>query len=122
MSLSVITGANRGIGLALTRALRKRGGTVVAICRQSSEPLARTGAEVVEGADVSERAAIDKIRSAVGDRKVDLLINNAGIARWPDKLGALDVDGIRQQFEVNALAPLLLTEALRPALARGAKI
>jgi NAD(P)-dependent dehydrogenase (short-subunit alcohol dehydrogenase family) len=50
------------------------------------------------------------------------LINNAGILVWGDRLGALDVAGIRRQFEVNGLAPLRVTDALRPRLGRGAKV
>jgi NAD(P)-dependent dehydrogenase (short-subunit alcohol dehydrogenase family) len=50
------------------------------------------------------------------------LINNAGILVWGDKLGALNVPGIRKQFEVNALGPLLVTDALRGNLKAGAKV
>jgi NAD(P)-dependent dehydrogenase (short-subunit alcohol dehydrogenase family) len=49
-------------------------------------------------------------------------VNNAGIYVSGDRLGGLDVAGIRKQFEVNALAPLRLTDALRERLARGAKV
>src|SRR5262245_32446025 len=122
MSLSVVTGANRGIGLALTTLLRRRGHTVIAACRKSSPALVETGAEVVDGVEVTADEGMAKLVRTVGDRKVDMLINNAGILVWGDKLGALDVDGIRRQFEVNALAPLRITQALRPALQKGSKV
>jgi NAD(P)-dependent dehydrogenase (short-subunit alcohol dehydrogenase family) len=59
---------------------------------------------------------------AVGKRKVDLLINNAGILRSTGSLPELDARGIRDQFEVNALGPLLLTSALLPSLESGSKV
>jgi NAD(P)-dependent dehydrogenase (short-subunit alcohol dehydrogenase family) len=122
MPTTVITGANRGIGLALTAQLKARGHHVLAACRKSSPELDQLGVEVVAGADVATPEGIDKLRTAVGQRPVDLLINNAGILRWDQSLDALDVDGIRAQFEVNALAPLRVTQALRGSLGRGAKV
>lgn len=80
------------------------------------------GVEVLAGVEVSEPAGIDRLRKAVGDRRIDLLINNAGILVWGDHLGELDVAGIRRQFEVNALAPLLITDALRDRLGKGSKV
>jgi NAD(P)-dependent dehydrogenase (short-subunit alcohol dehydrogenase family) len=122
MTLSVVTGANRGIGLALVVELRKRGHTVLAACRKSSPALARLGAEAVEGVDVATDRGIATLVAAVGTRSIDLLVNNAGILVWGDRLGQLNVPGIRQQFEVNALAPLLVTDALRERLGRGARV
>ena len=122
MPIAVVTGANRGIGLALTLLLRQRGYTVLAACRRSSPALDACGAEVIDGVDVSDADGIATLVRAVGDRTVDLLVNNAGILAWDERAGALDVDAIRRQFEVNALAPLRVTMALRPALKRGSKV
>ena len=122
MTLSVVTGANRGIGLALAAALAKRGGHVVATCRTSSPALDALGVEVVSGVDVATDAGIAALVAAVGSRAIDLLVNNAGILVWGDQLGALNLDGIRKQFEVNALAPLRVTDALRDRLGKGAKV
>jgi NAD(P)-dependent dehydrogenase (short-subunit alcohol dehydrogenase family) len=122
MPTALVTGANRGIGLALTRALLQRKYTVIAACRTPSDALLASGAEVVSGIDVSNSDAIDRLATAVGQRPIDLLINNAGILVWGDRLESLNVDGIRQQFEVNALGPLLVTAALRNNLKRGAKV
>jgi NAD(P)-dependent dehydrogenase (short-subunit alcohol dehydrogenase family) len=76
----------------------------------------------VEGVDVSSDRGIAALVAAVGMRSIDLLVNNAGILIWGDRLGELDVEGIRKQFEVNALAPLRVTDALRERLAQGAKV
>jgi NAD(P)-dependent dehydrogenase (short-subunit alcohol dehydrogenase family) len=122
MAFSIVTGANRGIGLALVAELARRGHTVLAACRKASPELSKLGVEVVEGVDVSTDAGIAALVGAVGARTIDLLVNNAGILVWGDRLGELDVAGIRRQFEVNALAPLRLTDALRARLARGAKV
>jgi NAD(P)-dependent dehydrogenase (short-subunit alcohol dehydrogenase family) len=122
MTLSIVTGGNRGIGLALVELLVKRGGTVLATCRKPSRELAALDVELVEGVELTEDEGLQKVVRAVGGRSVDLLINNAGIMEWPGGLAELDVDAIRRQFEVNALAPLRVTAALRGRLARGSKI
>ncbi|HEU5072935.1 MAG TPA: SDR family oxidoreductase [Polyangiaceae bacterium] len=120
--LAIVTGANRGIGLALTRELRQRGYGVLAACRKTTPALTALGVEVVEGVEVTDPDGIERLARAVADRSVDLLINNAGILRWGDKLESLDPSGIREQFEVNALGPLLVTAKLRTRLRKGAKI
>jgi NAD(P)-dependent dehydrogenase (short-subunit alcohol dehydrogenase family) len=122
MAQAIVTGANKGIGLALVDLLRQREINVLAACRKSSAELERTGAEIVSGIDVTEDSALQKLVAAVGARSIDLLINNAGIMVWPEPLDALDPAAIRKQFEVNALAPLLITRALRGRLGRGAKV
>jgi NAD(P)-dependent dehydrogenase (short-subunit alcohol dehydrogenase family) len=122
MSLSVVTGGNRGIGLALVELLRKRGDTVIATCRKSSPALDALGAEVLADIDVARPDGAQRIAQHVGDRKVDLLINNAGILVWGDTLSELNFEGLQKQWEVNALAPLRITAALRDRLERGAKV
>jgi NAD(P)-dependent dehydrogenase (short-subunit alcohol dehydrogenase family) len=122
MSLAVVTGANRGIGLALVEALLKRGSQVIGACRIASPALTESGAEVVDGVDVTSEEGVAKLAQAVGDRKLDLLVNNAGILLWGDQLSGIDFDGVLKQFEVNALGPLRVTAALRTRLAKGGKV
>jgi len=117
----VITGANRGIGLSFVKLFVKRGDTVYAACRQASDALADSGAKIVDGVDVTETSGIAKLAGALKGVTVDLLINNAGILR-NETLGELDAESIRAQFETNALAPLLVTEALMGQLAKDAKV
>lgn len=122
MALSVVTGANRGIGLALTQLLRQRGDTVVAACRRRSAALEATGAEVVEGVDVTAAEGAERLKQAVGARGIDVLIHNAGILLWNEGLEGVDPRAIRSQFETNAIGPLMLTVALLDKLGRGSKI
>jgi NAD(P)-dependent dehydrogenase (short-subunit alcohol dehydrogenase family) len=122
MALSVVTGGNRGIGLSLCTALKQRGAEVVAACRTSSPALDALGVEVVAGVDVGSDAGVARLRDALAGRKVELLINNAGILAWGEDLGKLDAEAIRQQFEVNALGPLRVTEALLGNLSSGSKL
>jgi NAD(P)-dependent dehydrogenase (short-subunit alcohol dehydrogenase family) len=72
-----------------------RGHGVIAACRSASPALVESGAEVVQGVDVTSSLGIATLVDAVGKRPVDLLINNAGILIWGDELGALNVEGIR---------------------------
>jgi NAD(P)-dependent dehydrogenase (short-subunit alcohol dehydrogenase family) len=118
---SIVTGANRGIGLALAQLLKERGDTVIAACRSSSPALDALGVEVVDGVDIADPQGVARLVASVGHLPVDWLINNAGIlARM--ELDALDFAAIREQFEVNALGPLRVTAALRDKLRRGSKV
>ncbi len=122
MPTSVVTGANRGIGLALCALLKQRGDHVIASCRRSSPELEALDVERVTGADVGTEQGAITLRDAVGQRRVDLLINNAGILRFEQGLAKLDYAAVREQFEVNALGPLRVTQALRGALGQGSKV
>ena len=121
MALTVVTGANRGIGLALCERLKTRGGTVLAACRKASPELMRLGVELVENIDVTTEAGAQALAKAVGTRSIELLINNAGILR-NESLGAIDFDSVERQFATNALGPLRITETLAPRLGSGAKV
>lgn len=121
MGTAVITGANRGIGLELARALAGRGVEVVAVVRAASPELSALKAEIIEGIDVAEDASVARLPEALGGRRIDLLVNNAGVLSV-ESLGRLDMGAIRRQFEVNTLGPLRVTAALLPNLASGAKV
>src|SRR6187399_2258008 len=122
MALTVVTGANRGIGYALCERLVERKAEVLAACRSASSELKKLGVEVVENVEVTDDAGIGRLAAAVGKRPIELLVNNAGILLWGKDFPELDVAGIRKQFEVNALGPLRVTAALRDRLQKGAKI
>ncbi|KGM54592.1 short-chain dehydrogenase [Lysobacter arseniciresistens ZS79] len=124
MKTVLITGANRGIGLALARHYTARGDRVITACRQSSDALDATGARVEAGVDVTDDRALAALADRLGDTRIDVLLLNAGIL-GNESLGALDdaaFDSMRRQFEVNALGPLRVAQALEPRLADGAKV
>lgn len=120
MATALVTGANRGIGLELTRLLAGAGWDVIAACRHRSIDLDALGVRVEE-LDLADDASPQALAGRLGDVTLDLLINNAGIL-GDDSLDPLDLDAIRRQFEVNALGPLKVTAALRGHLARGSRV
>lgn len=117
----LITGANRGIGLALTRLYRSQDHEVIAAVRKSSDALNETGARVIEGIDVRNDADMSKLVADLKDTALDLLILNAGLL-IPDDIGDVRVADVQQQIEVNAIGPLRVTQALLPLLNEGGKI
>ncbi len=124
MKTVLITGANRGIGLALTQRFAGRGDAVIAVCRRSSEALEATDARIESGVDVADDDALAALAQHLGDTRIDTLVLNAGILA-KESLGEIDSDGfdsMRRQFEVNALGPLRVAQALLDRLADGAKI
>ncbi|TVP50029.1 MAG: SDR family oxidoreductase [Halomonas sp.] len=121
VSTVVITGANRGVGLALAEHYHKEGWQVVGVCRQTSHELQQVANKVVDNIDVTLAADIATLANALADDTIDLLINNAGLLQ-DDVLGSVDVDSLRLQMEVNAFAPLRVTEALLPLMVQGSKI
>ncbi|HET8817140.1 MAG TPA: SDR family oxidoreductase [Pseudidiomarina sp.] len=118
---SLITGANRGIGLALTRQYLSRGDEVTAVCRQASAELRELDCTIIEGIDVTDPAALAQLRDQLDGKGIDLLINNAGLLHR-ESLGDLSIDSIQKQFNVNAIGPLLVTDTLRSHLKRGSKV
>lgn len=121
MATIVITGANRGIGLELARQYAQRGDDVIAVCRQASKELKALGAEVIEGVDVDSDDAVAELAAALRGRRIDRLVNNAGVLDR-DSLDALDFEAIERQFRVNAIGPLRVTAGLRDSLAADGKV
>lgn len=121
MGVSVVTGANRGIGLALVQQLRLRGATVVAVCRQTSPALQALGLRVESGVDVADPQSWSDLASRLAQDDIELLVHNAGIGRF-ESLDLATPPDVLAQFQVNALAPLFLTRALLPRLRPGAKV
>lgn len=117
----LITGANRGIGLAFVQEYGYRGDRVIAVCREGSSELQESGAEIVAGIDVSDPASIAKLQEQLKGVSIDVLINNAGILK-DERLGVINYDTVLEQFQVNTLGPLRVTEALLDNLTAGSKV
>jgi NAD(P)-dependent dehydrogenase (short-subunit alcohol dehydrogenase family) len=121
MKTVLITGANRGIGLALAHEYITHGWHVIAVCRKTSVELSETPAQVIAGIDVTSASDVHALAEQLTGFKIDLLINNAGILHG-DHLGEIDYNNLTQQFLVNAQAPLQVTEVLLSHLNVGAKM
>jgi len=121
MASWLVTGANRGIGLALCRLLQARGDSVIAMCRTPSAELEGLGVRIEAGIELTSAACLDNLTSHLAGARLDGAILNAGILEGDD-LESFSAESLRRQFEVNALAPLLLARALLPHLAAGSKL
>lgn len=119
----VVTGANRGIGLEFARQLVDAGDFVIAGARKPDE--ARALQELagphleIHALDVASDASVSAFASAVGERAVDVLINNAGVGGGGAPIVDLDLKRMRDVLEVNAIGPLRVTQAMLPALHRA---
>jgi len=121
LSIYLITGANRGIGLELVRQLKARGEDVIATCRSSSPELNALSVRIETDIDVTSGDSVIKLREKLIDTEVDVLIQNAGIAEF-NSLSNLDPQSIVHQFEVNALSPLCFVQTMLSHLSKSAKI
>lgn len=128
MTTVLVTGANRGIGLEFVRQYAADGADVLACCRdpetaQELQKLAEGGGGRVRvlKLDVSDEGSIAALKAAVGDQPIDVVINNAGISgRGRQSMGALDAEAWLETFRVNAVAPVLIAQALHENLRAGA--
>lgn len=127
----LVTGANRGIGLEFVRQLLTRGDRVIATCRHPGKATALNtltgeypGHLHVLPLDVaSEKSRAELVRELpLVAGRVDLLINNAGVLHSGERFGQLSAAHLDDSFRTNASGPLLLTEALAPALSDGATV
>jgi len=130
----LVTGANRGLKLEFTRQLLARGERVVATCRQPGKATAlnllageHPGRLHVLPLDVAapkshaELARELPLVLGAGGR-LGLLLNNAGVLHSGERFGRLGADNLEHSFRTNAMGPLLLTQALAPLLADGARV
>ena len=124
-----ISGANRGLGLEFARQYAAAGWGVLAGCR---DPARAAELEAIAGVEkialtVDEPASIASAVAAVGDRRIDLLINNAGIfgstvGDSRQTLDETDLDVWSKVFRTNVQAPFALTRALLPKMGSGSVV
>jgi NAD(P)-dependent dehydrogenase (short-subunit alcohol dehydrogenase family) len=118
-AVALVTGANRGIGRALTEALLSRGARKVYAAARNPEALSalRDKRLVSLRLDVTDA---DQIRAAVETASdVDLLFNNAGVVLATGIADSTVLDQARREMEVNYFGPLQLLHRLAPTLARN---
>lgn len=122
MAAILITGAARGIGLALTQQFAARGDRVIAVCRQETPELAAIdGVRAIDNIDVADADARARLAAQLDKQALDVVIHNAGVLT-DETLTDLDLDRIRRQMEINAIAPLALTQLLQSNLRPGSKL
>jgi len=127
---ALVTGANKGIGLAIARQLGERGVAIWLGCRdadrgEKAAASLRAGGvdarsitlDVADGGSVT--AAVARLEEEAG--VLDVLVNNAGISVGgpPPKVIEESIDDVRAMFEVNTLGPLRVTQALLPLLRKS---
>lgn len=128
----LVTGANRGIGLAVVKVLLAQGDKVFATCRkpgaaeeltvlQKDHPGNLNVVELDADSDPSVKAAAAKVAEKTG--QLDVLVNMAGIMLRPHdaKLEDLDFQQIRDTFETNVLGPLRVAKFFLPLLRKSQK-
>ena len=123
MKNAVVTGANRGIGLELTRQLLDSGYNVHATYRSNKGGLEHIDSDKLSiyKLDVRDQMQISNIVQSVD--KIDLLINNAGVAdgRW-QSISEIDMEHALEVLNVNAVSPVLVTQQSLPKLSNGSKV
>ncbi len=131
---TLVTGANRGLGLEFVRQLLADDARVVATCRQPGKATAlnqlaaeHPGHLKVLPLDVGDARSRDELvrewpMAAGEDARIGLLINNAGVLHSGERFGTLSADVLDDSLRINVTGPLLLTQALAPLLADGARV
>jgi len=129
MSSAIVTGASRGLGLALARALAERGWRL-AIDARGAEALQTARDElagltdvVAVAGDVADGRHRRELVAAAGDR-IDLVVNNASLL-GPSPLPALadhPLDALEEVYRVNVLAPLGVLQLALPRMPSGGRI
>ncbi|HZQ65270.1 MAG TPA: SDR family oxidoreductase [Gaiellaceae bacterium] len=126
MPVGIVTGASRGLGRALTRALVDRGWRIVVDARDEQALRREWGYpphDVVIAGDVTDPAHRAALVDAAGE-SIDLLVNNAstlGPSPLP-RLAEYPLDELRRVYEVNVVAPLALVQLALPRLTSTARV
>lgn len=117
----LITGANRGLGLEFARQFKARGYDVIGTARKPDKATAlhKLGAQV-EQLDVADDASAQALAKRLAGRSIDILINNAGIIGSNSRsFTDLDFNAMVNTYQVNALGPMRVTQALYNNLKQG---
>ncbi len=126
METILITGANRGIGFELVKCFLNVGNHVIATCRDLDKAtelnaLSDNSRLEIQLLEVTSQASISALVSKLGNRSIDVLINNAGkMGELNQSLESIDYDDWLVAFQVNTLAPFRITVSMRNNLNKSA--
>ena len=109
----LVTGANRGIGLALCEELTRNGAKVIATCRASSAALDGLKPEqIIRDVDVTSASSCRAMAAQI-DEPLDIVINNAGYFYEPvEKIDSMNFDEQLKMIDICAVGPLRVSSAL----------
>jgi NAD(P)-dependent dehydrogenase (short-subunit alcohol dehydrogenase family) len=116
----LITGANRGIGLAFAEALSRRGDRVVATARRPEKARELSRLDVrVEPLEVGDEDSIARLARSLDGAPLDVLVNNAAIGDDGPPFPRLSMEDLEESFRINAIGPAAVALALLPNLRAG---
>jgi NAD(P)-dependent dehydrogenase (short-subunit alcohol dehydrogenase family) len=94
---------------------------VIAVCLGDGEAWAGTGVRVISNINVTNAKDIERLAAEIGDTPLDILVHVAGIGSF-DKWGQFDFDAMLQHYNLNALGPLRVVNALAANLREGGRV
>jgi len=114
---ALVTGGNDGIGRAIARQLEVKGAKVIVVGRDAAR-LAAAAADGFEtiAADLATPAGVDGLVAAIGDRAIDLLVNNAGMGATYAVDAPIELAEVDRCIALNLAAPIHLITRLLPGL------
>jgi len=118
----MVIGADRGIGAALIDVYRQRGDEAIAVCLGDGSEWSDQGVRVIGHIDVTQDDAVEKLAAAIGVTPIDILVHVAGIGsfdKWEDRF---EYDAMLRHYDLNALGPLRVVNALSDNLHAGSKV
>jgi NAD(P)-dependent dehydrogenase (short-subunit alcohol dehydrogenase family) len=114
MPTVLITGANRGIGLELAWAYASDSWDVIGTCRRpdAASELKAIGGVEIHALDVTDDASVAALAKALQCRKIDLLLNNAGVNYRGGTLAEIDYGNWAKTMDANVFGPMRVCDAL----------
>ncbi|MEM7020672.1 MAG: SDR family oxidoreductase [Pseudomonadota bacterium] len=127
METALITGANRGVGLALAQCFLEADYRVIAACRKPAEAhelreLGDASVLSIEPLEVTDEQSVLALAEKLAEQPLDILINNAGVMGHGDSgqgTNSVDYDAWRDAFETNTIAPFRIISALKNNLSKA---
>ncbi len=122
MTTILITGANRGIGLEMTRIYAGQGDNVIACCREpeNAEALKNIPNVTIQKVSVGDADSVAAMANDLKGTPIDVLLNNAGTggpAYADQTVSEMDFEGWAETFNINTIAPVRVMHALKDNLA-----